>query len=188
MAFRPLFLLALTLAAGSAALGSGTAATAAPLPGFHAGPVFTPFGQVATVDADFPIPAGTEFKVLFNVTDGAAKGKINQSIESAARFINMQVEAGVPLDHIHLAIVAHGPVILDLLNPKAYAARFKGRKNPSRDMVEQLLAKGVQIVVCGQSSAAQKVAHSDLLPGVKTALSAMTASALFQQQGYTLNP
>ncbi|MES2001705.1 MAG: DsrE family protein [Pseudomonadota bacterium] len=184
MAFRPLFLLALTMAAGSAS----TSATAAPLPGFHAGPVFTPFGQVATVDADFPIPAGTEFKVLFNVTDGAGKGKLNPSIESAARFINMQVEAGVPLDHIHLAIVAHGPVVLDLLNPKAFAARFKGRKNPSRDMVEQLLAKGVQIIVCGQSSAAQKVAHSDLLPGVKTALSAMTASALFQQQGYTLNP
>ena len=188
MAFRPLFLLGLMLGAASATTATAATATAAPLAGFHAGPVFTQFGQVASVDADFPIPPGTEFKVLFNVTDGADKGKINPSIESAARFINMHVEAGVPIDRIHLAIVAHGPVILDLLGPKAYAARFKGRKNPSRDMVEQLLAKGVQIVVCGQSSAAQKVAHADLLPGVKTALSAMTASALFQQQGYTLNP
>ncbi|MBA3670279.1 MAG: DsrE family protein [Sphingomonas sp.] len=179
------------LGAASATTATATTAIAEPLAGFHTGPVFTQFGQVASVDADFPIPPGTEFKVLFNVTDGADgadKGKINQDVESAARFINMQVAAGVPIDRIHLAIVAHGPAILDLLGPKAYAARFKGRKNPSRAMVEQLLAKSVQIVVCGQTSAAQKVAHADLLPGVKTALSAMTASTLFQQQGYTLNP
>jgi hypothetical protein len=33
-----------------------------------------------------------------------------------------------------------------------------------------------------------KVAAEQLIPGVKMALSAMTAHAQLQQQGYTLNP
>ena len=42
--------------------------------------------------------------------------------------------------------------------------------------------------MCGQSAAGQGVKKTDLLPGVELALSAMTAHALLQQQGYTLNP
>jgi intracellular sulfur oxidation DsrE/DsrF family protein len=46
----------------------------------------------------------------------------------------------------------------------------------------------VQLLVCGQSAAYCDVKSDDLLPGVEMALSAMTAHALLQQQGYTLNP
>ena len=48
--------------------------------------------------------------------------------------------------------------------------------------------QGVRFIVCGQSAAGQGVAKSELLPGVEMALSAMTAHALLQQQGYTVNP
>ena len=34
----------------------------------------------------------------------------------------------------------------------------------------------------------QGVANEDLLPGIEVGLSAMTAHALLQQQGYTVNP
>jgi intracellular sulfur oxidation DsrE/DsrF family protein len=46
----------------------------------------------------------------------------------------------------------------------------------------------VRIIVCGQKAAYYNVTSDDLLPGVKMALPAMTAHALLQQQGYTLNP
>jgi intracellular sulfur oxidation DsrE/DsrF family protein len=42
--------------------------------------------------------------------------------------------------------------------------------------------------VCGQSAAFNDVTNEDLLPGVHMALSAMTAHAQLQQEGYTLNP
>ena len=48
------------------------AATAEPRAGFHTGPVFTTFGHIAPVESDLPIPAGTVFRVVFDVTEKAA--------------------------------------------------------------------------------------------------------------------
>ena len=163
-------------------------AQAAPRAGFHSGPVFTAFADVATVDSDLAIPKGTVLKVLFDVSDAATPGAMSRKIETAARFINMHVEAGVPIGNIHVAIVVHGPAGDDLLRAEAYATRHKGEKNGSIALIEALLAHDAQIWMCGQSAAATGIAKADLLPGVKMSLSAMTADALLQQQGYTLNP
>lgn len=46
----------------------------------------------------------------------------------------------------------------------------------------------MRVILCGQSAAASGIERVDLLPGVEMALSAMTAHALLQQDGYTLNP
>ena len=163
-------------------------AAAEPRAGFHTGPVFTAFGDIATVESDLPISEGTVFRVLFNVSQKATPGEVSRAIDSAARFINMHVEAGVPLEDIHVAIVVHGPASFDLVDQALYAERNEGASNGSAQMVAELTAHGVDIWLCGQSAVAYGISNSDLLPGVKMALSAMTASALLQQQGYTLNP
>lgn len=164
------------------------AAAAEPRAGFHTGPVFSTFGHIAPVESDLPIPEGTVFRVVFDVTDKATPGQLNRSIDSAARFINMHVEAGVPLADIHVAIVVHGGAAGDLLAPDAYAARNDGAVNGSAAAIAELTAHGVEIWLCGQSAAGLGVTRADLLPEVGLSLSAMTALALLQQQGYTLNP
>ena len=58
----------------------------------------------------------------------------------------------------------------------------------SAGLIAALTGQGVRIIVCGQSAVYYEVATDDLLPGVEMALSAMTAHAVLQQQGYTLNP
>ena len=75
--------------------------------------------------------------------------------------------------------LVHGGAVKDLL---------ASEDNPSREMVQQLLDYGVRFIVCGQSAAGQGIAQDDLIPGVEMALSAMTAHALLQQRGYTVNP
>ena len=44
----------------------------------------------------------------------------------------------------------------------------------------------MRIIICGQSAAAYGVKKSDFHTGVELALSAMTAHALLQQDGYTV--
>lgn len=163
-------------------------AVAEPRAGFHTGPVFTTFGDIATVQSDLPIPEGTVFKVVFDVTDKATPGQLNRTFDSAARFINMHVEAGVPIADIHVAIVVHGGAAVDLLTQESYAARNDGAVNGSAAAIAELTAHGVDIWLCGQTAAAQQITRADLLPGIGMSLSAMTAFALLQQQGYTLNP
>jgi intracellular sulfur oxidation DsrE/DsrF family protein len=46
----------------------------------------------------------------------------------------------------------------------------------------------VRIVLCGQAAAAYEIDIKQLVEGVEIELSAMTAHALLQQDGYTINP
>ncbi len=145
---------------------------------FSAGPVFKDFGPVADVEVTMPIPADTMFRHSFDVSSPAAEGAANTALVSAARFINMHARSGVAAGNIRLAIVVHGQAVTEMADSQSASAT----------LVTALVESGTRIIVCGQSAARRGVATEDLLPGVEMALSAMTAHALLQQQGYTLNP
>ena len=172
-----------------ALLASPLAAQEASMDAFTTGPVFEDFGPVADIpDADLAIPEGATFHVAFDVVRAAEDGKRNRGFESAARLINMHARAGVEPMENRVAVVVHGAAVFDLLADDAWAARDRGEANPSGAAVRAMIDQGVRFIVCGQSAAGQGVAKSELLPGVELALSAMTAHALLQQQGYTVNP
>ena len=155
---------------------------------FKPGPVLADFGATAPVQQSEPVAKDAIFKISFDVSTAAEPDKINRTIESAARFINMQVAAGVPEENIHLAVVVHGGASFDLTSQAFFAAHKDGKENASAAAIAQLQEHGVQFYLCGQSAAAHGITNADLLPGVKMSLSAMTAHALLQQQGYTVNP
>ena len=125
--------------------------------------------------------------VAFDVAEQGAQGKVNRRFESLARFLNMQARAGVPPEQVELALVVHGKAGFDLLDNKRFAEKFGG-DNPNAPLLAALQKHGVRILLCGQSAAYNDIDHAQLLPGVEMALSAMTAHALLQQSGYTLNP
>lgn len=155
---------------------------------FHPGPVFKSFGEIAAVDSDVPLAKDTMFKVAFDVSQQDKSGKINSTFVRAARFVNMHVAAGVARENIKIAIVVHGSASFDVTQNEFYARNRNGARNPNIDAIKELTDFGVQIYICGQSAAYHGISKTDLLPNVKMSLSAMTAHALLQQQGYTLNP
>jgi intracellular sulfur oxidation DsrE/DsrF family protein len=155
---------------------------------FKTGPVFEEFGPTAPVQQSEPLAQGAQFAIAFDVAVAADPGKINRTIESAARFINMHVAAGVPKENIRLAIVVHGGASIDLTSQEFFAARKDGAQNASAAAIAALQDHGVSFYLCGQSAAAHGITNADLLPGVQMSLSAMTAHALLQQQGYSINP
>jgi len=155
---------------------------------FHPGPVFKNFGKIATIDTDMPLSKETKFKVVFDVSKQGKVGEINSSFVAAARFMNMHVEAGVPQRNIKIAIVVHGGASVDVTLNDLYGKKRQGAVNANINAIKELTEKGIQIYICGQSATYHGIKKKDLLPNVKMALSAMTAHALLQQQGYTLNP
>lgn len=154
---------------------------------FSNGPVFTDFGPVADIDADFEIPEGMTLKSSFDVSKGADAGARNRSFESLARFINMHARSGIALDKMSLALVVHGSAVHDVADAAHYAEKVGG-ENANAPLIAALIDKGVRVIVCGQSAAYYDVENAELLPGVEMALSAMTAHAVLQQQGYAVNP
>lgn len=181
------------LLAAFAALTLTLPAMAQQLPeGFVTGPVFTEYGPHAPIDSDTPLPTDLKLAVAFDVAQGSA-GELNRTLISATRFINMHAANGVARENIRIAIVVHGPAVFDVAHDDAYVRKYSEQKtNPNAPLVAALLAAetgvDVQIIICGQSAAAQGLAKSELLPGVTMELSAMTAHARLQQSGYTLNP
>ncbi len=145
------------------------------------------FGYFYSVPEHVQINDSTVFKIAFDVGDGAKKGEQNNSMNSLARFINMHVAHGVKPDNIQLALVVHGSASVDVLANSEYKERFNA-DNKNQALIEQLLANNTKVYVCGQSATHFKVTPALLIEGVKMSLSAMTAHAQLQQQGYTLNP
>ena len=155
---------------------------------FQPGTVLSEFGKIAPVQTDFKIPRGTKFKVLYDIVDGAEPGALNRKLNTPARFLNMHAAAGVPEKNMKLAVVIHGKASLDVASAKAYGAAYEGAENGNVEIIKALIEQGVRVILCGQSAAYYGVGHEDMLPGVEMALSAMTAHAILQQEGYTLNP
>ncbi len=156
---------------------------------FTTGPVFEDFGPHAYMEQTEPLPADLALRHSFDVADAAEDGRFNRGFESAARFINMHAANGVNTDRIDVAVVVHGRAVQDLLTDEAWAAReLDGDANPGGEQLRAMLDAGVRFIVCGQSAAGQGMANDDLIPGAEMALSAMTAHALLQQRGYTVNP
>jgi len=167
------------MAASYLILPLATAAAHAGPDDFGPGPLIPDYGQIAPVDMTRPLPAGAFFQIAFDTATRSETDSLNRTLTSAARFLNMHVANGIDAENLHLAIVIHGGAVHDVASETAAG---------NADLIETLLAHGVRIIVCGQSAAYHDVSREDLLPGVEMALSAMTAHALLQRNGYTLNP
>lgn len=154
---------------------------------FSAGPVIEGYGPVANIEQTKPLSGQESFKVAFDAAEAGGQEKANRKFESLARFINMHARAGIDPKQIRLALVVHGKAGFDLLNEAAYQKKFEG-VNPNAPLLAKLAKSNVRVIICGQSAAYHGIKAEDLLPNVEVALSAMTAHALLQQQGYTVNP
>lgn len=164
--------------AGLGGLAISAAAQAGP-DDFGPGPLIETYGQIAAVDFDMPIPDNAEFAVAFDTATQAGPDGLNRTLTSAARFLNMHVANGAAPESLQVAVVVHGGAVHDVASATAA---------DNADLIATLLDHNVRVIVCGQSATYYDVSPDDLLPGVEMALSAMTAHALLQQDGYTLNP
>jgi intracellular sulfur oxidation DsrE/DsrF family protein len=155
---------------------------------FHAGPAIPEFGKIADVKSDQPIPAKAVFKVRFDIGKGGKAGQVNRQLDTVARFFNMHVAAGMKEKNIQLAVVLHGKGAVDVTRDEYYGTRNEHALNANAKLVEALIAHKVKFYVCGQTAAYYGIEKEDLLSGVKLSLSAMTAHALLNNEGYALNP
>lgn len=152
-----------------------------------AGPVIEGYGEVWHIEnPDFKTDTTQEFKIVFDVMDSPkSHSEINKKLETAARFLNMHAQSGVPVSQLKVAIIVHNQASKDITHDDAYKKRF-GVTNPNTGLVEALLDADVDIIYCGQSSLSRNFPKEDLVSGVKIALSAMTATLQLQNEGYRL--
>jgi intracellular sulfur oxidation DsrE/DsrF family protein len=149
------------------------------------GPVIDNYGPVFAVpQGSYNLVPDQQYKVVMDVGKGSEDpANLNRSIESAARFLNMQARNGTPPENLKMAIVLHGSGARAALNEQAHVKHFS-LPNGSKGLVEALGNAGVDIYICGQTAAYDGYGADDLLPQVTMAVSAMTVHVRLQQEGY----
>ncbi|MBR9854530.1 MAG: DsrE family protein [Algicola sp.] len=149
------------------------------------GPIIEDHGAVWEIDnPDFITDKSQEFKVVFDVKDGPKSDtELNKNINTVARFLNMHAQSGVPASQLKAALIVHGTAARNFLTNEAYKERYEVA-NPNLGLIESLLDAGVEVIMCGQSSKTRSLPKEELIPGVKIALSAMTANIQLQNNGY----
>jgi len=108
-------------------------------------------------------------------------------LDYAAKLYNIHRYAGIPKENIEMAIVIYaGSTPMVLNNPK-YQSEFK-LNNPNIPLLEELFKNGIRVIVCGQSMIKQDLLPGDIYPGVRMALSRLTATSDLMEKGYRLYP
>ncbi len=147
------------------------------------GPIIADFGEVWEIsEPDVKIDSQVELKAVFDIMNSPeGHTQINATIETAARFLNMHAQSGVPADRLKFALVVHNKASKDIITNEAYQKRY-GTNNPNYDLVQALLDAGGQIIFCGQSSLSRGFPKEELIDGVQLSLSAMTALIQLQNE------
>lgn len=111
--------------------------------------------------------------------------ELNKGLESVARYLNLNAEAGFKPADAKLALVLHGGATKAALGDEAYAKYMAALKNPNLELIRELKACGVEVFVCGQSLARNKYAPTEATGDVTIAVSALTVNVNKQQDGYS---
>lgn len=151
------------------------------------GPIIKEYGKVWAIEnPDFKVNTDKEYKAVFDIMNSPESHEsVNASIETAARFLNMHAQSGVPAANLKVALVVHNNASKDVIDNDTYLKKY-GTDNPNQELIKALIDAGGQIIFCGQSSVSRGFPREGLIDGVQLSLSAMTALIQLQDENYRL--
>lgn len=130
-----------------------------------------------------------DYRVVFDITKAASDpARPNRSLEAVARFLNLLAADGVRPAPGHIVAIVHGPATPAIANHGAYARKTGQPVNPNLALIERLRAAGVVVAVCGQAMQGNGIVASEVAPGIRIDVSALTTLANLQLRGWALIP
>ena len=130
---------------------------------------------------DIPVSL-TDLRVAFSIADLAFEGDLPASI------FHLQLITNDISDwkaKAHVIAVFHTNAGHVTLNDEAYnAERMVATGNPYKELVAELMKRGVQVELCGATATAHKWSNDDLLPEIKVNTDAMARMSQLVQEGF----
>jgi intracellular sulfur oxidation DsrE/DsrF family protein len=137
---------------------------------------------------DFGGDPALSYRFAWAISAGADSAQlVNDAYYAPARVLNTLAADGVSPTRVQLAVVARGPAIVALLGDSAYRA-VHGRENPNTALLRELHAKGVRLIVCGQTMVGRRYPREAFLPFVQVSRAATVAQARLAAEGFVFNP
>lgn len=150
-------------------------------------PVIAGYGKVhPRPDAAVQPDPSADYRVFVRVTDdGKHPRELMHGLDRLARLVNLMGVSHVPPSHLHIVALLDGEASLAAATDEVYHRYTKAAKNPNLGLVHALHQAGVQLLVCGQALAMEKLPDSAVVPDVNVTLSALTDTVVYGQKGYS---
>jgi intracellular sulfur oxidation DsrE/DsrF family protein len=150
-------------------------------------PVIAGYGKVhPRPDAAVQPDPAVDYRVFVRVTDdGKHPRELMHSLDRLARLVNLMSVAKVPPSHVHIVALLDGEAALASATDDMYRRYTKVAKNPNLPLIHALRQAGVDLLVCGQALAMEKLPDSAVVPDVTVTLSALTDVVVYGQKGYS---
>ena len=149
-------------------------------------PLIQGYGTVKPLPATSPQPSRYKiYKVIFDLTSAGDAGKVNPGLEAVAQAVNAFASAGVAKKNLKFVVVIHGAATPIVIESGGYNTRFHVA-NPNSDLISQLTAAGVQLLVDGQALIKHQIEGGEVNSKIEETLSAPTTLVIYQEHGYQL--
>ncbi|MCF6212859.1 MAG: DsrE family protein [Flavobacteriaceae bacterium] len=151
------------------------------------GSVIKNYGKFYNIqNPDFKLNLHKKYKVIFDIRKTTNDVNVgNPLLDIVARFVNIHVAQGVPLENLDIVVVFHGSATKDILSQAAYKEKFR-KKNPSLNLLKELNKIKIKIYVCGQSALHYNIQRNDVAKPVQFTLSALSVLTEYQSLGYQI--
>jgi len=161
-------------------------ASAADYPAAQAPAVPAGTGYVDIKGAAVALDAQHVYKVVVDGLNAASSPTaVIPALGRGSLIVNALSVAHVPAANQKVVIVFHGPSVDGLLRNEAYRKKF-GVDNPNLKVIEQLIAAGAELFVCGQHMANHQMGMDEIAPGIKLATAASIVLIAYQNDGYAI--
>lgn len=143
-------------------------------------------GYVVIPGAAVAPEASHVYRAIFDSNRAAEKpDQLVPAINMLGSELNALAAANVPLRNAKFVLVFHGPAMDGILDEAHYKTKF-GVSNPNLKVIAQLKKSGVELYVCGQNLAFDKIDPKSLTPDVAVASDALIVLMTYQSKGYAL--
>lgn len=137
--------------------------------------------QEKTLHIDIPVKL-TEIKVVFSIASLSFEGDLPASVFHLQLMVNDIADWNAKSQVVAVFHTNAGHVTL---HDAAYNAdRNIATGNPYKDLVADLIRRGVQVDLCGPTAKVHNWGNADLLPAIKINTDAMARTTQLVQEGF----
>lgn len=119
-----------------------------------------------------PIQVRKDLRLVYQVTDDLAYEGVNKGLFYAKKLIDTYEREGIHLTDVNMHVVYHGTGLAAVVNDEARERLGVKASNPNREILAELIKRGVKVELCENTMRTRGVKPEEVLVGVSLVVGA----------------
>ena len=147
--------------------------------------IFAKWGWITVSNEKIPITVQDNIRVVYQIKDDEWEEGVGKGLIYVKRLLDAYESMEIPVDEVYISAVFHGKAGYWMLRDAPYGSfTGKGKENPNKIIIQELIAAGVSIELCARTMKRHEWSPEDILPEVSIVAGAYPRIIDLQLQGY----